>query len=181
MAGGYVDSGGRTQAFEDTESSGTWGTTQEIPGTASLNADAGLGEGGGATSVSCPAVGTCALAGYYSDASGHYQGWVADEVGGHWTTREIPSLGLLNLGGDVIINQVSCGAPGDCAVGGAFLDQSGHYQAFLATEKDFSWGGAQQVASSLNFSDASVDSVGALLLGGRQLRRGRYPRRVHRR
>ena len=49
-------------------SSGTWGTAEEVPGTAALN------QGGIATinSVSCATADTCGAGGSYLDSSGHF-------------------------------------------------------------------------------------------------------------
>ena len=61
--GDYTDSSFHDQAFVVSEVHGTWGTAEEVPGTAALNT------GGAATiiSVSCAPAGTCSAGGVYTD------------------------------------------------------------------------------------------------------------------
>jgi hypothetical protein len=77
-AGFYsTNDSGQTQGevFVVSETKGTWGTAQEIPGTAALNAggEAALG------SLSCAPAGTCGAGGYYTDGSGHRQAFAVSE------------------------------------------------------------------------------------------------------
>jgi hypothetical protein len=51
--GDYVDGSGNIQAFVVSQVNGIWGTAEEVPGTAALNA----GGGAAVNSVSCPAGG----------------------------------------------------------------------------------------------------------------------------
>jgi hypothetical protein len=55
---------------------GTWGSAQEVPGTAALN------QGGHAQvySVSCASAGDCAAGGFYTDSSRHAQAFVVNET-----------------------------------------------------------------------------------------------------
>jgi hypothetical protein len=76
-AGGqYTDSSGHIQAFVVGETSGSWGTAKEVPGTAALN------KGGDAAinSLSCAAAASCSAGGQYTDSSGHIQAFVANET-----------------------------------------------------------------------------------------------------
>src|SRR5215467_2493048 len=110
---------------------GTWGTAQEVPGTANLN------RGGDATvnSVSCASAGTCAAGGYYTDGSGNQQAFVASQVYGTWHTAvEVPATAALNRGGDAEVLSVSCASAGNCSAGGYYVDASSHWQAFVANE-----------------------------------------------
>jgi hypothetical protein len=77
-AGGYYqDSSGHNQAFDIDETNGTWGTAEEVPGTASLNqrGDASV------ASLSCGATGDCSAGGAYKDSSG-YQAFVVSATPG---------------------------------------------------------------------------------------------------
>jgi hypothetical protein len=58
---------------------GTWGTAQEVPGTAALNS------GGSAVviSVSCASAGNCAAGGFYTDSSRHEQAFVVNKSSSH--------------------------------------------------------------------------------------------------
>src|SRR5262249_23719785 len=78
-AGGYYADGyGKFQTFVVDETSGSWGTAVEVPGSAALN------KGGVAWGIalSCAASGMCAAGGFYTDKSGHFRPFVADEASG---------------------------------------------------------------------------------------------------
>ena len=75
-AGGYYqDSSGHNQAFVIDKTNGSWGTAEEVPGTANLN------QGGKASvaSLSCGATGVCSAGGVYKNSSG-YQAFVVNET-----------------------------------------------------------------------------------------------------
>ena len=63
------------QAFVVSQVHGTWGTAEQVPGSAALN------QGGDAFthSVSCAPAGTCIAGGYYTDGSGHQQAFIAGQ------------------------------------------------------------------------------------------------------
>jgi hypothetical protein len=110
---------------------GTWGTAQEVPGTAALN------RGGDAeiTSVSCARAGDCSAGGGYQDASGFFQVFVAGEARGVWgKAQQVPGTAALNQRGFAEITSVSCAKAGDCSAGGSYLDASRHLQAFVVNE-----------------------------------------------
>ena len=75
-AGSYTDSSGHTQAFVVSQVRGTWGTADEVPGTATLNT------GGNAVinSLSCGSAGNCSAAGSYTDRTGHSQAFVVSQA-----------------------------------------------------------------------------------------------------
>jgi hypothetical protein len=131
-AGYYTDSSGDEQAFVVSSTGGVWGTAEELPGTATLNA------GGQAqlSSVSCGAAGSCAAGGYYNGSGpDNEQVFVASSVGGVWgTAEEIPGTASLNAGGLAQLSSVSCGATGSCAAGGYYTDSAGQEQAFIVDE-----------------------------------------------
>jgi D-alanine-D-alanine ligase-like ATP-grasp enzyme len=131
-AGNYTDSSGHGQVFVASQVHGTWGTAQEIPGTAALN----TGGAGGIGSVSCASAGHCDVDGNYADSSGHGQVFVASQVHGTWgTAQEIPGTATLNAGGFAEIGQVSCAPAGTCSAGG-FYDPGGSpaLQAFVVSK-----------------------------------------------
>ncbi len=130
-AGGYyADGSGATQAFVVDETSGTWGTATEVPGTATLN------DGGNAraTTVSCASAGNCAAGGFYVDDVGDGQAFVAAETNGVWNTAtELPGTAALNGGGDAAVDSVSCPAAGECTAGGFYNDDFAAYEPFVAS------------------------------------------------
>jgi len=140
--GGYRDGRGHGQAFVVIERNGAWGKAIEVPGSGTLNAG-GLA---GVNEVSCRLAGNCAAGGFYHDGRGHGQGFVVGERNGSWGKAiEVPGLGALNKGGDAFVFSVSCASAGNCEAGGFFTDGRGHVQAFLASERNGSWGKAIEV------------------------------------
>jgi len=130
-AGGiYSDSSG-SQTFVVSEVNGSWGTAIEVPGIATLNS----AESGDVYSVSCGSPGNCVAGGYYTDSSG-VQAFVVSEVNGSWGTAiEVPGTAALNTRGYADVYSVSCPSAGNCAAGGQYRDGSGHYQAFVVSER----------------------------------------------
>ena len=77
-AGGtYTDRSGHSQGFVVVERNGAWGRAIPVPGLGALN----KGGSGGVLSVSCPSPGSCAADGFYTDRSGHHQGFVVTQAG----------------------------------------------------------------------------------------------------
>ena len=74
--GSYKDSSGHSQAFVVNQADGTWGTAEEVPGTATLN----TGGGAGINSLSCAPAGNCSAAGSYTDRTGHSQAFVVSQA-----------------------------------------------------------------------------------------------------
>ncbi|MDX6479553.1 MAG: trimeric autotransporter adhesin [Gaiellaceae bacterium] len=71
VSGTYTGGSG-SEAFVADETSGTWRTAIEVPGTAGLNA----GGAAEATSVSCATAGDCVAGGYYQDSSLQFHAFV---------------------------------------------------------------------------------------------------------
>jgi cytochrome c551/c552 len=165
-AGGhYTDASGRTQAFVAGEVKGVWGPAEEVPGTAALN------KGGSAevTSVSCAKAGDCSAGGFYRDASGHLQAFVAGEARGVWgPAEEVPGTAALNKGGSAEVTSVSCARAGDCSAGGSYRDASRRLHAFVAGEVKGTWHTAIEVpgTAALNKGGfAVIDSVSCARAG----------------
>ena len=154
-AGGfYSDGSGHDQAFVASEANGTWHKAIEVPGTAALNTGATDARGAWVKSLSCGSAGNCAAGGFYADASGHQQAFVASEANGTWHNAiEVPGTAALNTGASADndgawVNSVSCGSAGNCAAGGFYADASGHQQAFVASEANGTWHNAIEVPGS---------------------------------
>ncbi len=182
VGGDYVDKPGNLKGFVVSERNGHWGNAIEVPGLAALNTG-GFGEVG---SVSCGSAGNCAAGGFYTDRSGHVQGFVVSEQNGRWgNATEIPGLRTLNTGGDAEVGPMSCPLAGYCAAGGGYTAGHRRGQGFVAVERNGRWGNAIEVPGlgTLNTGgDAAVFSVscaspGNCAAGGdyapsRQLRQG---------
>ena len=145
--------------------SGEWGTMIDVPGVTALNKD-GDAE---ITSVSCTTAGNCSAGGEYEDASIRLQAFVVTETDGRWGTAiEVPGTAALNTGGSAWINSVSCTTAGNCSAGGAYVDASGHQQAFVVTETDGTWDTAIQVPGTADLNtggSALVTSVSCAAAG----------------
>lgn len=137
--GNYTDRSGHSQPFLVSERKGRWGKAIEIPRLASLN----VGGDAVVSKVSCPAIGSCSATGFYDDKSGHFQVFVVSQRNGKWgKAAEFPGSGQLNAGGVASILALSCPSAGNCAAGGAYTDHDGNVQAFVATERNGTWGKA---------------------------------------
>ncbi|HEV2372455.1 MAG TPA: hypothetical protein VGS19_09805 [Streptosporangiaceae bacterium] len=169
-AGGfYTDAAGHVQAFVVNETGGTWGNAEEVPGTAALNA------GGYAKvySVSCGAVGDCVAGGIYASKSVDgipvAQAFVATETNGTWgSAQEVPGTAALNGGGYATVDSVSCNTAGNCSAGGEYTTSAATTQAYVVSETNGTWGGAQEVpgTAALNTSGlAEVNSVSCVTPG----------------
>jgi D-alanine-D-alanine ligase-like ATP-grasp enzyme len=172
-AGGSIATSAGSQAWVASERNGRWGRAREVA--AALNA-------GGAAEVawvSCASAGNCAAGGSYSNRPGRLQAFVISEVNGAWgAPRKV--AGVLNTGGNAQVYALSCGSAGNCSAGGYYRDRSGHYQAFVITEKHGTWGAAKELAAALNAGgNAAIESVSCASAGncaaaGQYLDRSRH-------
>ena len=157
--GSYSDSSGAHQAFVDGETNGTWGSAEEVPGTATLN----VGGSANVYMISCSTSGNCSAGGPYNDGSSHYQGYVVSETNGTWGDAiEIPGLGSLNSAGNAYLYTISCSSAGNCGAGGSYKDGSNYNQAYVASESNGTWGNAIEVpgTATLNANgDAELFSI----------------------
>jgi hypothetical protein len=157
-------------AFFVEERAGHWRSVRPVPGLRALkHVDSWI------SSVACPSAGNCAAGGGYDDRSGHHQAFVAVERGGRWGTAiQVPGLAGLNAGRGADVSSVSCGSAGNCAAGGYYTDSHGHYQGFVAVERNGAWGTAIEVPGlgALNkghqaaVNEVSCGSAGNCVAGG---------------
>ena len=148
-AGGNYFNGSAEQAFVIGERRGHWGKAVPIPGLSALNTGSKDAE---LDALSCPSAGNCIATGTYFDSAGR-TAYVAVQRSGRWSkAEEIPGLAALNLDGDAEPKSVSCASPGNCAVGGSYLDGSDLFQAFVVTLSNWHWADAIEVpgTSTLN-------------------------------
>jgi hypothetical protein len=153
---------GPMEAFVISETDGTWGTPEEVPGTATLNT------GGAAEifSVSCPSAGTCGADGYYTGSGTvDHQAFVVNETGGTWgTAQQVPGLATLNAGGNARLESMSCSSAGNCSAGGEYSPGSG-LDAFVVSETDGTWGTAQQVTGLTTGASTEISAVSCATAG----------------
>lgn len=140
VAGGYYKAAAGNEAFVVREKNFTWGAATELAGTGALN------KGGDArvTSVSCRAPANCSAGGHYTDAGHHQQAFVAAQHAGLWAKAvEVPGLASRNAGGMAEVTSLSCASAGNCAAGGYYSPKANARDAFVASERNGSWQGAQ--------------------------------------
>jgi hypothetical protein len=148
-AGSYRNADGVPLAFVVNENHGSWGTAIEVPGSAAFGTDT-------FDSVSCASAGNCAAAGFSgsdtTDAS--FGPLVVSEKNGTWGNAiEVPGTAADSRNAAAT---VSCWSPGNCVTGGNKAPSiEGPYQAFVARDKNGSWGTA-----------AAVPHLAALNAGG---------------
>ena len=163
-AAGFYSTSSAQEAFVVSETNGTWGTAQEIPGMAALD----RGQGSAVSALSCGSAGNCSAVGFYAGLTG-VEAFVADEINGTWgTAEEVPGTAALNKGGNASTDSVSCASAGNCSAGGSYEDGSFHDQAFVVDETNGTWGTAQEVpgAGALNVGGhAEIDSVSCASAG----------------
>ena len=158
----YNQAAGGTAGFVINQVNGTWGTARPVPAFNSAVHSAEV------TAVSCAPATTaaarqaglnCLAVGVSQLPAGSSAGFVLAEVNGTWgTARPVP--GLAHPGSAV--TSVSCSSPGSCGIGGYYRDNSGHRQAFVASEVSGTWHNAQQVPGTATLNaggNASVTSV----------------------
>ena len=152
VAGWFTADSGSRHAFVTDQDGGAWEKLIPVTG---LPGQAG-GAPSSANSVSCAPGGTCAVAGSFTDASGHPQAFVAEKTGGRWhPARQIAVAGV-----------VSCAAAANCRIAGttpATPGQPGSVRAlFATTEINGAWGGATQIPGSAALLAGNNVAVAAL-------------------
>jgi hypothetical protein len=155
--GDYTDGARAAQAFVATETGGTWGSAEEVPGLAALNTAGNAS----IASVACASAGNCSADGTYSTAEVNgVQGFVVNEKNGVWgKAKELPGLGALNQGGEANLTEMSCPSAGDCALGGSYNTSGGQTEGIVATEKNGTWGDAKPVPGLAKLNPGGNASV----------------------
>jgi hypothetical protein len=131
------------EGFVVDQRAGVWGGIKPIPGLLALN----VGGTVTVTAPSCPSPGNCAIGGTYTDGKSDQHAFVVSARNGTWgNAQPIPGLAALAAGGSDTVNEVSCGAPGDCAATGTYYTGVGAdpIEPFLATETRGTWGKATE-------------------------------------
>ena len=160
--GTYTDGSGHDQGFAVVERNGRWGKATELPGLAALN----KGGSAFAESVSCAPAGRCAAGGFYTDGSGHRQGFVAVERNGRWGKAQ-PIRGMSAVG------SLSCASAGNCSATGGL---------FVVSERNGRWGTAIPVPGLAALNTGGKASIGSVSCAsaGNCAASGSYRDRHHR-
>jgi hypothetical protein len=157
--GYYTDHLGHKQVFVDSARNGRWSKAAELPGLQALNTG-GFVEIG---TVSCAKPGDCSTGGAYETGSANIEAFVDDQRRGRWgTAKEVPGTAGLNADGDADVTTVSCAAVGSCSAGGAYVDASGHTQAFVVAERNGIWGRAFEAPGTAALNAGGGASIGSI-------------------
>ena len=139
------DAAGISQAFVDVETNGVWTNATALAGVGALNAGgSSFNHGAQVNAIACPSSGGCVAGGYYVDATGVQQAFVANESSGHWSSNAAPGVGDLNSGasptnGGAQVTNVACGAVGSCEAVGSYLDGTTTSQIFAVALSGTTW------------------------------------------
>jgi hypothetical protein len=142
-AGGiYTDGGYNNTAFVVSRHHGAWGSSLRLGGINGLSA----GPSVGIDQISCSSAGNCGACGFYTDAGGRQQAFVASEIDGKWAAGEaVPGTVTQNTGFSALTASVSCRSKGNCTAGGLFTLASGRSVVFVVSEVNGMWGQAEDI------------------------------------
>ena len=145
-----------------TETNGVWAAPVEAQGSASFN-PSGIAIVGG---LDCASATTCVAGGYVlvlSATSTTLVPFLINENNGLWGPVEaIPGVAALSRVNEAALTALSCGAPGDCAAGGNYLDTSGQSQAFIINEVGGVWASATQLFATQLLGSGLSNSLGGI-------------------
>ncbi len=137
---------GQGQAWIATEQNGSWGNAMVPPGVAALTADSMTASISG---LVCRSAGNCSAAGAYGRSpDGQNETYVVTEKNGVWgSAAELPGIPPLDASQSFGAPVLSCGARGNCSLGGSFSDPPSFPNArpYLASEENGIWGNAEEV------------------------------------
>lgn len=125
--GTYWDSDTDHQGLLLTETSGTWATGVEAP----HPADAKYGGQPEEVSLSCPAVGDCAIAAGYLNTSSFYTLLLSESAGAWGPSLEVSPPANAGYNPVRTVNSVSCAAPGTCTAVGEYGEFGGDRQGMI--------------------------------------------------
>ena len=164
-AGGFYSDGASKlqQGFVIDESSGLWGSAQDVPLLPMLN----TGGTADVMTVACLAAGECGAGGFYRDATG-LEGFIGSEVSGTWDG----SLELPGSGGYAQVDTEACPAFARCVIGGYIAGAGDTRQPFVDQQSAGTWPTAAPVPGNLNagsfgeVTSVSCTSLGSCVAGG---------------
>jgi hypothetical protein len=163
--GAYYLTPNNTLAFVVSETNGTWGSPEELPGIAALDPTEGLYN----IFVSCPSAGNCSAGGSYTVGTGdsaRQEMFVDSETDGTWhSAEEVPGSATLNQGGSAHLQSLSCASAGNCAAGGQYKNGSGHLQAFVVSETNGTWQKAEEVRGIATLNQSNLEAVSCAAAG----------------
>ena len=138
----------------DTTPGIAWGSHQApLPANAAADPGLILGE------ASCPAAGSCAAVGDYTDTAGRAEG-VGEVLGANgWSGTELPVPANAGADPTVDLSALSCQAAGSCLAVGTFVTGAGQTRGFAETLAAGSWTTAALPLPANSFGDVTFTSV----------------------
>jgi hypothetical protein len=164
-AGGYYDFGPADwlegEAFVVTETNGTWGSAEDVPGIESVN----QGQAG-TTFMSCPSAGNCTAAGDYAplnpnvcDVTDCNGAFVVNERHGTWAGAKI-------MGYAGFVDALTCPATGDCVAAGTSIYGQDKEAGEMLSETNDNWSPLRMLRSTVSVNSVSCASPGYCAAGG---------------
>lgn len=130
--GTYQGARGGSRAFAVSQAGGRWRPAVQVqaPSNASTPPNAGLG------SVSCPGIGTCVSAGWYTTTSGRQQEMIATDSRGRWQQAQVLSMLPPNASvtAESSLNTIACPTLRSCVAAGIYQDSAGGGPAMYLPE-----------------------------------------------
>jgi hypothetical protein len=159
VGGWYSGYDGFSRDFVASETGGSWGNAEQVPGTKSppyqlANSSVGT--------VSCTSSGNCVAGGFLTEKSGHETAFVTNEEVGVWQKAKTLAGTADQNGNFAPTPWVSCISTGNCSVVGNYTNSSNDYEVFAANEASGTWGATEEIpgAAALNSDGyASVNWV----------------------
>ncbi|HEY6786826.1 MAG TPA: Ig-like domain-containing protein, partial [Trebonia sp.] len=153
---------GQVTAAGSTGPGGTWGPAQPVPGLAGLAPSGGSVLSASIKSINCAAPGNCAAVGSYVATKGGINSlgvFVVNETGGTWGNAQKVTGAILTGVSHPSLDDVSCGAPGDCTATGSYASAADQVDVFLVTEASGTWGTATAIDESDLGTGADIQSA----------------------
>jgi hypothetical protein len=164
LTGTDADVNGQIQAYAQQTNSGGQEALQFLTSSTVLN----VGGTALTNSVSCAFDGNCVVVGHYTDATGRWQPFFAEERDGTWgSASTVPGIAALDVGHFSDLQSVSCASPGNCAALGFYTDAGGTGQVFTTDEVNGTWGSAAKLPGQANQGVFSPQSSVACWSAGR--------------
>jgi hypothetical protein len=156
-AGGWA----KNRAIVANETNGTWHTAKRIANTSGTGVNAQV-----VSAISCRKAGSCVAVGGDGEvfSAPTVRDFVVQERRGTWgAAKAIPGLAALNKGTNTSgflglpgNPDISCGAVGNCAIAGGYLDGSDVFRGFIDSESGGRWRNAEELPGTSGNAGGTV-------------------------
>jgi hypothetical protein len=137
-AGKFINAGGGSEAFTQTQLNGLWDTAMPAAfgaGLQNTRPDSYF------SSISCPSAGNCVAAGTFKNTRAGMEAFTQTKTSGIWGSA-IPatfSVGIQSMYPDAYFNSISCPSAGECVAAGSFRNANFNDEAFTQTQINGQW------------------------------------------